>query len=411
LLVAFEDISAQKRAEQRLLRADADLREADRRKDEFLAVLSHELRTPLSTLLMYGQLLRAGGLDVEKVHSAAEAIERSARVQARLIDDLLDVSRIVTGKLTMRVTDVNVIAVARAALDAVRESAERKRVELIADFEPRLSRVLGDPERLQQVLTNLLVNAVKFTPTSGVIRMRVGQVGDRIRIEVADTGTGIDPDFLPHIFERFSQADRSQTRSTGGLGLGLSIAHSIVQAHQGSLIARSPGRGKGSTFTISLPIGSTAPKSAVPARLRPLELEASKIRGRRLLVVEDDASTRETLTDVLTHAGAEVRGADGGEAAIRLLSEFHPDVLVCDIAMPQEDGCALLRRIRARGPGEGGDVRALALTAFAGDEDRQRTRQAGFETHLVKPVDIDQLINAVSALLPRTAAPNGSPAN
>jgi signal transduction histidine kinase/CheY-like chemotaxis protein len=411
VLVAFEDISAQKQAERRLLRADAALREADRRKDEFLAVLSHELRTPLSTLLMYGQLLRAGGLDTEKIHAAAEAIERSARVQARLIDDLLDVSRIVAGKLTMRVAEVNVVAVARAALDAVRESAERKGIELLADFEARPPLVLGDPERLQQVLMNLLVNAVKFTQSAGLIRLRVGRAGERIRIEVSDTGSGIDADFLPHIFERFSQADRSLTRSAGGLGLGLSIAHSIVQSHHGTLTAKSPGRGKGATFTVSLPVGAAAPIGVKAKRMIFHEGESLKIRGTRLLVVEDDASTRETLTDVLTHAGADVRAADGGEAALRLLSEFRPDVLVCDIAMPQEDGCALLRRIRALGPKEGGDIRALALTAFAGEEDRQRTREAGFETHLVKPIDIDQLVTAVSALLPRRAGRTVSPAN
>jgi PAS domain S-box-containing protein len=411
VLLAFEDISPQKQAERRLLRADAALREADRRKDEFLAVLSHELRTPLSTLLMYGQLLRAGGLDAEKIHDAAEAIERSARVQARLIDDLLDVSRIVAGKLTMRVAEVNVVAVARAALDAVRESAERKGIELLADFEARPPLVLGDPERLQQVLMNLLVNAVKFTPSSGLIRIRVGRAGEHVRVEVSDTGSGIDADFLPHIFERFSQADRSLTRSAGGLGLGLSIAHSIVQSHHGTLSAKSPGRGKGSTFTVSLPTGAAAPIGVKAKRVIPLQHETSKIRGTRLLVVEDDASTRETLTDVLTHAGADVRCAEGGEAALRLLSEFHPDVLVCDIAMPEEDGCALLRRIRALGSKEGGDIRALALTAFAGEEDRKRTREAGFETHMVKPIDIDQLIQAVSALLPRRAGRVTVPAN
>ena len=401
VLVAFEDISAQKRAEQRLLRADAALREADRRKDEFLAVVSHELRTPLSTLLMYGQLLRAGGLDAEKIHAAAEAIERSARAQAHLVDDLLDVSRIVTGKLTMRVAEVNIVAVARASLDAVRESAERKGIELLADFEARPPLVLGDPQRLQQVLTNLLVNAIKFTQSAGHVRMRVGCVGESIRIEVADTGSGIDADFLPHIFERFSQADRSLTRSAGGLGLGLSIAHAIVQSHRGTLTAKSPGRRKGATFTISLPISARAPIGAKAKGVISHDIDSSNIRGTRLLVVEDDTSTRETLTDVLTHAGADVRAAEGGEAAFRLMSEFRPDVLVCDIAMPEEDGCALLRRVRALGPKKGGNVRALALTAFASNDDRKRTREAGFEKHLVKPVDIDQLISAVAALLPR----------
>ncbi|HMI87036.1 MAG TPA: ATP-binding protein [Polyangiaceae bacterium] len=400
VLVAFEDITAERRAAERLLRADAALREADRRKDEFLAVLSHELRTPLSTLLMYGQLLRQGGLEEEKVRVAAEAIERAARVQARLIDDLLDVSRIVAGKLSMHVNPVNLVEVARAAISSVEKDAERKRLDIVPDFDTSVPPVLGDMERLQQAVTNLLTNAIKFTPAGGRILIRVQRAQQHVRVEVEDTGAGIDAAFLPHIFERFSQADRTTTRTTGGLGLGLSIARSIVQAHHGTIRARSGGRGKGATFSLSLPVGSSPHHSVVVSSLLPPP-PTSKIQGTRLLVVEDDPSTRETLTDVLTQAGAEVRGAEGGAAAMLVLNDFCPDVLVCDIAMPEEDGCALLRRIRARSPSEGGDMRALALTAFAGDDDRRRTREAGFETHLVKPVDIDQLITAVSNLLPR----------
>jgi two-component system, chemotaxis family, CheB/CheR fusion protein len=400
ILIAFEDITAERRAAERLLRADAALRDADRRKDEFLAVLSHELRTPLSTLLMYGQLLRQGTLDHDKIKAAAEAIERAARVQARLIDDLLDVSRIVAGKLNMKVAEVNVVEIARASVATVEKEAEKRRIEIKPDFEPSVPAVLGDAERLQQAISNLLTNAIKFTPAEGVIRIRVHCVQEAVRVEVEDTGAGIDSEFLPHIFERFSQADRTVTRTTGGLGLGLSIARSIVQAHQGNIRARSAGRGKGSTFSISLPIENVPNKSIRTPTLPPAPQNVSKIHGTRLLVVEDDTSTRETLTEVLTMAGAEVRGAEGAAAAIQILSDFRPDVLVCDIAMPEEDGCALLRRIRARGPKGGGDVRALALTAFAGEDDRRRTREAGFETHLVKPVDIEQLIAAVSNLLP-----------
>jgi signal transduction histidine kinase/CheY-like chemotaxis protein len=411
VLIAFEDITAQKRAEEHLLRADTALREADRRKDEFLAVLSHELRTPLSTLLMYGQLLRHGGMDAAKIQNAAEAIERAARVQARLIDDLLDVSRIVSGKLSMQVEEVDVMAVARAAMDAVSKEAERKQIEIVGDFERSLPSVSGDAERLQQAITNLLTNAIKFTQSKGEIRIRLQLIDHRVRIQVEDTGSGIDPEFLPHIFERFSQADRTTTRSTGGLGLGLSIVRSIVDAHYGTIRAQSSGRGRGSTFTILLPTAEAAHPSAAPSALPPPRLAMSTIMGSRLLVVEDDASTRETLTDVLTMAGAEVRGAEGGAAAMRLLNDFRPDVLVCDIAMPDEDGCALLRRIRARGPKKGGNIRALALTAFASDEDRQRTRAAGFETHLVKPVDVDQLIKAVSNLLPHHDSRASSPSN
>ncbi len=411
VLIAFEDVTAEKRAAERLLRADAALREADRRKDEFLAVLSHELRTPLSTLLMYGQLLRQGGLDAEKIRVAAEAIERAARVQARLIDDLLDVSRIVAGKLNMQVGEVNIVEIARASVATVEKEGEKRRVAIIPDFEPSIPMLLGDAERLQQAVTNLLTNAIKFTPTGGSIRIRVQSIQQNVRVDVEDTGSGIDPEFLPHIFERFSQADRTMTRTTGGLGLGLSIARSIVHAHHGTIRARSGGKGKGSTFSISLPIGILPNASIRAASLLPPLRTGSKIQGTRLLVVEDDTSTRETLTEVLTMAGAEVRGADGATSAIDILSTFRPDVLVCDIAMPEEDGCALLRRIRARGAKFGGDVRALALTAFAGDDDRQRTREAGFETHLVKPVDIEQLITAVSKLLPHKAGSEPAASN
>jgi PAS domain S-box-containing protein len=409
VLIAFEDITAQKRSEERLLRADAALRAADRRKDEFLAVLSHELRTPLSTLLMYGQLLRQGELDNARVRSAAEAIERAARLQARLIDDLLDVSRIIAGKLSMQVEEVNIVAVTRAALDAVSKEAERRKIRLAVDLGANVPSTLGDSARLQQVVTNLLTNAIKFTPPEGEVRVQV-QFADRlVRIQVEDNGAGIDPEFLPHIFERFSQADRTTTRTTGGLGLGLSIARSIVEAHHGSIRAASKGRAKGSSFLILLPIGVAPHTPAFAPITFPPAAGPSRIRGRRLLVVEDDDSTRETLTEVLTFAGADVRGADGGAAAMRLLSDFHPDVLVCDIAMPEEDGCALLRRIRADGNANG-NIRALALTAFAGEEDRERTRAAGFETHLVKPIDIDQLLTAVSNLLPKDET-SGSASN
>jgi PAS domain S-box-containing protein len=410
VLVAFEDITAERRAAERLLRADAALREADRRKDEFLAVLSHELRTPLSTLLMYSQLLRQGVLDEEKVKVAAETIERAARVQARLIDDLLDVSRIIAGKLSMRAEQVNAVDIARAALASVEREAEKKQVQIEPDFVPSLPAMIGDSERLQQAITNLLTNAIKFTPPEGKIYIRVHSVRQTVRIEVEDTGSGIDAAFLPHLFERFSQAERTITRSKGGLGLGLSIARSIVEAHHGTIRARSAGRGKGSTFSISLPIG-TSPHVGVLASSTLLNPEGlSKIQGTRLLVVEDDSSTRDTLTEVLTMAGAEVRGAEGGAAAMMLLdNDFRPHVLVCDVAMPGEDGCALLRRIRARGATNGGDIPALALTAFAGDDDRERTRDAGFKTHLVKPVDIDQLISAVAKLLPKAGADPGAP--
>jgi CheY-like chemotaxis protein len=258
---------------------------------------------------------------------------------------------------------------------------------------------LGDAARLQQAIWNLLTNAIKFTPERGHIRVSLDATGASARVQVMDTGCGIDPEFLPHIFERFSQADRTVTRASGGLGLGLSIARSIVEAHGGTIRAETSGRGGGSTFTILLPVIQAPSKAAARGTTRARGVD--QITGARVLVVEDDDGTRETLVEVFKLAGAEVRDADSGLAAMKVLNDFQPDVLVCDIAMPAEDGCSLLRRIRARSPARGGDVRALALTAFASEEDRGRTLAAGFQTHLVKPVDVAQLIAAVSDLLPR----------
>jgi signal transduction histidine kinase/ActR/RegA family two-component response regulator len=399
VLLAFDDVTAQKRAEARLKQVDEELREADRRKDEFLAVLSHELRTPLSALLLHGQLLKQGGMDDGEVQRTGTVIERAARAQARLVEDLLDVSRIVSGKLSLKRDEVKLPNTVQAAVDAVAEEARKRKISLVVSVDPTVSSLIGDPTRLQQAVWNLLTNAIKFTPEKGRIWVTLEQLNDHARIEVRDSGAGIDREFLPYLFVRFSQADRTTTRSAGGLGLGLSIAHSIIEAHRGTIQAASKGRGTGSTFTILLPIRDTAFKSTgVNAALR--STSVTNIRGAKLLVVEDDAGTRATLTKVLEHAGAKVRDAESGDAAMKVLGRFKPDLLLCDIAMPTEDGYSLLRRIRALGEGHGGDVPALALTAFASEEERVRTREAGFLEHVVKPVDIDRLLELVSGLLP-----------
>jgi PAS domain S-box-containing protein len=395
ILIAFEDITAQKHAEEQLRRAHQELRDADRRKDEFLAVLSHELRTPLSALLIHGQLLQQSGIDPARAQKSGEAVERAARAQARLIDDLLDVSRIIAGKMRMNFARTDITPIVRAAVDAVAGDAANKGIVLTAEIDPAISAVWADWGRLQQAIGNLLNNAVKFTPSGGNVRIRVDGVGQQTRIRVEDSGSGIEPAFLPHLFERFVQADRTSTRSSGGLGLGLSIVQHVIEAHRGTVKAASPGRGKGSTFTIMLP--SPAAKQKVRAARK--EPERSSISGARLLVVEDDPSTRATLTEVLEMAGAEVKAADGAETAMTELQMFRPDVLVCDIAMPGEDGCDLLRRIRRRRADQGGKVPALALTAFAGEEDRRRTEAAGFQMHVVKPVDVNRLVGAVAELL------------
>jgi PAS domain S-box-containing protein len=399
VLLAFEDITPEKRAEERLRRVHEELREADRRKDEFLAVLSHELRTPLSTLLIHGQLLQQhAALDPARARRSGEAIERAARAQARLVDDLLDVSKIIAGKMRMQVDRIEIASVVQAAVEAHAGEAAGKQIQLTASVDPELPALNADAGRLQQAIGNLLHNAVKFTPPGGRIRVTVDSLLQKIRIQVSDDGAGIDGSFLPVLFERFSQADRTTTRSTGGLGLGLSIVRHIVEAHHGTIEASSAGRGKGSTFTMMLPMGSLGKsKSKSPAGVS----KRFSIDGARLLVVEDDANTRATLTEVLVLAGAEVKAADGIGAAMASFADFHPDAIVCDIAMPGGDGCDLLRTIRARRPDEGGDVPALALTALASEEDRQRTRAAGFQMHVAKPVDVKRLIDAVGQILRR----------
>jgi signal transduction histidine kinase/ActR/RegA family two-component response regulator len=396
VLLAFEDVTLQKRAETTLRRADEALREADRRKDEFLAVLSHELRTPLSSVLLHAQLLQQRGLDKGAAVHSGEVIERAVKEQSRLVDDLLDLSGIVAGKLTLTAADTNLEAPVRAAVEAVCPRAQEKKIQLQLVVDGQVATTAVDAARVQQAVQNLITNAVKFTPEGGRIQVSLAEIDGRARIEVRDTGQGIDAALLPLLFDRFFQADRSSTRSTGGLGLGLSIARSIVEAHHGTLKAESAGKGQGAKFTILLPIVSRGASAPLPERTA----KATSLRGARLLVVEDDDGTRATLTKVFERAGATVRDAESGAAAMKVLARFKPDLLVCDIAMPDEGGCSLLRRIRRRGKRNGGDVGALALTAFADEGARARTREAGFQDHLVKPVDVDRLLDAVSTLLP-----------
>lgn len=415
ILLAVDDITDRQRGEverARLLeqteRAKASAEEANRTKDLFLATLSHELRTPLSALLLSSQLLAKGDMDDAKLRKTAQTIERATRAQAQLIDDLLDISRIVTGKLKMELQAVGLASVVRNAVDAIGPSAEKKHLQIELDIDGSLPPISGDPVRLQQIVLNLLTNAVKFSPEGGRISVKVDSADGRGRIRVIDDGAGIDPEFLPHIFDRFTQEDRRQTRVHGGLGLGLAIVRYLVEAHGGTVHAESRGRGKGSTFTVSLPLmrQSEAPPPREQMEQPALEA-AADIRGARVLVVEDDPGTREVITEMLGLSGAEVRSAESAAAAMKLFESFRPGLLVCDIAMPGEDGYSLLGRIRALGPERGGDVPALALTALAGQEDRRRALDAGFQMHVAKPVDIERLVTAIARLL---EGPTGVPA-
>lgn len=404
LLLAVEDVTDRKRIEAERANlllatkmAQASAEEANRTKDLFLATLSHELRTPLASLLLSAQLLRKGKLDEERLRSVGERIERATKTQAQLIDDLLDISRITTGKLKMELQAVNLSSIVQAAVDAIGPTAEKKQLEMEVQLAESLPPLLGDPARLQQVFSNLLANAVKFTPEGGRVTVIVDTVDSRGRVRVTDTGIGLEPDFLPHVFNRFSQEERGRTRTHGGMGLGLAIVRYLVEAHGGAVQAESAGKGQGSTFTVTLPL-----MKGTEVRLPGDGTEhqgVGSIAGVRILIVEDDPGTREALAEMLQLGGAEVRSAGSAATAMEVFERFQPQLLVCDIAMPEEDGYLLLRRIRALGSERGGDVPALALTALAGPEDRRRALAAGFQLHLAKPVDIDRLVTGLTMLL------------
>lgn len=416
ILLAIEDITDREQAErerEQLLHqaqaAKAEAEQATRAKDRFLAVLSHELRTPLSALLLQVTLLRRRIAEGAGTEDTINAIERAARIQARLTDDLLDVSRIVSGKLDLTLERVDVVAVVREAIDMVRAMAEDKSLALEAAIEESVGPVLGDPIRLRQVVWNLLTNAIKATPEGGRITIGLDRVEGNARIEVTDTGVGIAPAFLPRIFDVFSQA---QPAKSGGLGLGLPIVQHVVEQHHGTVHGTSPGEGQGATFTVTLPLFmDTAVRGGVHGLERVRASTASRdpaqpldLDGLRVLVVEDDRDTREPLVEMLRTTGAEVRAATTAAEAMQTFEEFRPQLLLSDIGMPVEDGHSLIRRIRNLGPGRGGDVHALALTAMASVKDREEALAAGFNLHLAKPIGFDELTEALLTLLHRRRA-------
>jgi two-component system CheB/CheR fusion protein len=392
VLLAFEDLTDRRRIDaERAARFSAE--EANRAKDLFLATLSHEIRTPLSTILMQAQVLRRAGSD-PRVERASAAIERAANFQKRVIEDLLDISRIVSGKLKLDQHVVDLCDIAREAVDLTRGSAEARSIQLVAAVDGPRTRVLGDPARLQQVLSNLIGNAIKFTPPGGKVSVSLERSEAKTTITVSDTGIGIRSEFLPQVFNRFSQADSSSTRSRSGLGLGLAIVKYLVEAHGGSVGADSLGEGQGATFRVTLPVipGSGA-ELAHAARV-----PAANLTGIRVLVVEDDEGTRESILAALAQSGAVVRGARSAAEALEILTEFEPDVLLSDIAMANEDGLSLIAKVRALPPERGGRVPAAALTALAALDDRDRILAAGFQAHIAKPVDLEELLRSVARL-------------
>ena len=380
--------------------------EANRMKDEFLATLSHELRTPLNAMLGWAQVLRLGKLDSAAAARALETIERNARAQAQLIADLLDVSRIITGKLRLDLQPVELPRIIEATLDSARPGADAKGIRLDVSLDRLTSPVLGDTDRLQQVIWNLLSNAIKFTPSGGIVMVRLQESGGNAEIRVVDTGAGIRPDFLPYVFDRFRQAESAITRSHGGLGLGLSIVRHLVELHGGSVAVHSEGEGKGAAFTVRLPVRQTmvddasALEDTIDFTARVWDSKGM-LAGVRVLVVEDEDDTRELLAIALEQCGAQVTAVPSAADALASLDRQPPDVLVSDLAMPDEDGFSLIRKVRSRDTGRGGAVPAAALTAYARTEDRVRALAAGFQKHLPKPIDPSELIAAVASLAGR----------
>jgi signal transduction histidine kinase/ActR/RegA family two-component response regulator len=375
-------------------------------KDEFLATLSHELRTPLTAIVGWADLLHRGHLSPPETTRAIDTIIRSATAQNQIIDALLDVSRIITGKLQLDLRPVDIAAVVKAATSTVTPAADAKGIRLQVIQNPAATYVMGDPERLQQVFWNLLSNAIKFTPKSGRVRVNVESVGSNVEVIVADNGLGIDPEFLPHVFDRFTQGDSSSTREVRGLGLGLSIARQLVELHGGSIEAASPGRGQGTTFTVRFPRSPVMATTLEPRvysqadKLVGLE-EGPDLAGIRVLVVEDDDDARGLVQKVLEAQGAAVKSASTAEEALEILDRERVDVLLSDIEMPGTDGYQLMKDLRLRSSERGGSVPAAALTAYARTEDRLRALRAGFQIHLAKPVHPSELVTVVFSLAAR----------
>jgi signal transduction histidine kinase/ActR/RegA family two-component response regulator len=387
-------------------RARAEAEAANRAKDEFLAMLSHELRAPLGSILIWTQLLRTGGLDESATARALGMIERSTETLEHFIEDLLDISRIISGKLSLELRPTDVASVVQAAIEEVQPSADGKSIRISSVLDRGLPPTSGDAARLQQVVRNLLSNAVKFTPEGGSVHVELDHEDGRARIQVTDTGVGIPRHYLSSVFERFRQVDSTSSRAHRGLGLGLAIVRHLVELHGGSVTAESPGQGLGSTFTALLPLVAGArpmPSSAGTGLSTEWALDDSALAGVRVLLVDDEEDARESLRVLLERSGAEVRAVRSAAEALASLESFVPAVLLSDIAMPEEDGYRLIRKVRALDPARGGRTPAAALTAYASREDRRNALLAGYQDHVTKPPDPQKLI-ALLAKLARAGA-------
>jgi signal transduction histidine kinase/ActR/RegA family two-component response regulator len=411
LTIAAEERTSGEAQREQLLRreqaARAGAEAANRSKDEFLAMLSHELRTPLNAIYGWSRMLLTGQIQSDKATPALEAIVRNANAQVQLVDDLLDVSRVITGKMRLDVRSVDLHPVIEAALDAVRPAAVAKELRLQSVLDPRAGPITGDPARLQQVMWNLLMNAVKFTPKGGRVQVHLQRINSHVEIVVSDTGQGIAPDVLPFVFDRFRQADSSSTRAHMGLGLGLALVKHLVELHGGSVAAQSPGEGQGATFIVKLPLTIAEIPPGLFPRLHPtaptfqLPAAVARLDGLRLLVVDDEVDALDLASEILTAAGATVRTCLSAPEALDLVKQWHPDVLVSDIEMPGEDGYSLIRKIRGLDVQSGARTPAVALTAYGRTEDRVRSLDAGYNMHVPKPVDPRELTMIIASLAAR----------
>jgi signal transduction histidine kinase/ActR/RegA family two-component response regulator len=421
-ITIIDDVTERIAHEQQLVRllareqsARREAEAANRAKDEFLATVSHELRTPLNAIAGWVQILRKGGSDADTFAHGVDIIDRNVKTQTKIIEDILDVSRIITGKLNLDVAPVNLVQVIEAALESVRLAAEVKALRLHTIFDAPDILVSGDPNRLQQVVWNLVSNAIKFTPKAGTVRIRLGRAGSQAEITVSDTGKGISPEFLPFVFDRFRQADSTSTRNHSGLGLGLAIVRHLVEMHGGTVHATSQGEGHGAAFIVRLPLLISRHTEALPTgnsellsgdnkgpslkvESEPICIDASKLSGLRVLIVEDEADAREMLQVMLAEFGAEVKGAGSVKEALKVLGHWLPEVLISDIGMPDEDGYTLIQKVRNLTPKSGGQIPAIALTGYARHEDRLQLLSAGYQAHLTKPVELTELVNVIASL-------------
>jgi PAS domain S-box-containing protein len=397
---------------ERVARKEAET--ANRAKDEFIATVSHELRTPLNAIAGWVQIMSKGGMNADSFSQGLETIERNVKAQTRIIEDILDISRIITGKLKLDVTKVNLVSLLETAMETVHLAADAKSIRLQLMLDSQEALVSGDANRLQQIIWNLLSNAIKFTPQGGTVTVALIVGGSQAEIHVSDNGKGIEAEFLPFVFDRFRQADSTSTRQHGGLGLGLAIARHLVEIHGGTIRVTSPGEDQGATFSISLPllrIHDPEPVSVENFEDLPdseeipsISLSAKSVNGitrldgRRVLIVDDDKDAREMLQILLTHQGAEIKISNSSQDALKVLAQWHPHVMVSDIGMPGEDGYSLIKQLRDLEPADLRAIPAIALTGYASSTDKQKLLAVGYQIHLSKPVDIDELIKAIAGL-------------